>query len=770
MKQLIDGITGHAVCRATIRGELSRISQVAAWLDLNRMALHRKLSRLAQSDSSILTDPEFAAAARTSVYEAKRVKERAETGDRFPSVASGLDDGNVTANHLDAITDATKILSDEQRNAISQHDVRLARIASQVGPAEFARIVRQYVHDVLSESDAVQLLQQQRAAIRLKHWIDQSTGMWHIHGIFDPESGAFLEAKIAAETEVYFRAGTTVAGAPTDTSERQAFLRACALVTTLCPPVTMDVPDSATAQIKEALAAEFEGRGKEISEAVRSLTKKLVRKRVVDDGERIDGRGPKDLRPVTAEVGVLPTVHGSGLFQRGETQVLNVITLGMPKMNQLLDTLSPESHKRYMHHYNMPPSANGETGRVGSPKRREIGHGALAERALIPVIPPTDEFNYVLRLVSEVLASNGSTSMASVCASSLSLMDAGVPIKAPVAGIAMGLIYAEGKYTTLTDILGAEDAFGDMDFKVAGTRDFVTALQLDTKIEGIPADVLAAALAQARDARLAILDIMDAAISAPREEVAETAPKIISFEIPIDKIGEVIGPKGKVINAIQADSGADISIDDDGMVGIVSIGSKDASKVAEAKRMVLTILDPPKAEIGAVYSGRVVSITKFGAFVNILPGRDGLVHISKLGRGKRVEKVEDVLTLGQSIDVKVEDIDPNGKVSLTLAGDTPEAPASSGAALSGTASSGAAMSSGHGSSSASSDATASAPAANREFVSFQDNFDAEISGSYGDLGPEGAPLATDDGGRGRGGDRGGRPGGNRSSGDRNRRR
>ena len=247
MKQLIDGITGHAVCRATIRGELSRISQVAAWLDLNRMALHRKLSRLAQSDSSLLTDPEFAAAARTSVYEAKRVKERAETGDRFPSVASGLDDGNVTANHLDAITDATKILSDEQRNAISQHDVRLARIASQVGPAEFARIVRQYVHDVLSESDAVQLLQQQRAAIRLKHWIDQSTGMWHIHGIFDPESGAFLEAKIAAETEVYFRAGTTVAGAPTDTSERQAFLRACALVTTLCPPVTMDVPDSATA-------------------------------------------------------------------------------------------------------------------------------------------------------------------------------------------------------------------------------------------------------------------------------------------------------------------------------------------------------------------------------------------------------------------------------------------------------------------------------------------------------------------------------------------
>ncbi len=524
-----------------------------------------------------------------------------------------------------------------------------------------------------------------------------------------------------------------------------------------------EATDAATAEIKATLAAEFEGRGKEISEAVRSLTKKLVRKRIVDSGERIDGRGPRDLRPVTAEVGVLPTVHGSGLFQRGETQVLNVITLGMPKMNQLLDTLGPETQKRYMHHYNMPPSANGETGRVGSPKRREIGHGALAERALIPVIPPTDEFNYVLRLVSEVLASNGSTSMASVCSSSLSLMDAGVPIKAPVAGIAMGLVFAEGKYTTLTDILGAEDAFGDMDFKVAGTRDFVTALQLDTKIDGIPADVLAAALSQARDARLAILDVMEAAIAGPRADVAETAPKIISFEIPIDKIGEVIGPKGKVINAMQADSGADISIDDDGMVGIVSIGSKDASKVAEAKRMIMTILDPPKAEIGAVYGGKVVSITKFGAFINILPGRDGLVHISKLGRGKRVEKVEDVLTLGQTIDVKVEDIDPNGKVSLTLAGDGPESPASS------SSSSHSGSSSENGaSSSPSSAAPASAPAGNREFVSFQDNFDAEISGEFGELGPEGAPLATDDGGRRN--DRGGRPGGNRGGGDRNRRR
>jgi polyribonucleotide nucleotidyltransferase len=302
---------------------------------------------------------------------------------------------------------------------------------------------------------------------------------------------------------------------------------------------------------------------------------------------------------------------------------------------------------------------------VGSPKRREIGHGLLAERALLPVVPPIDEFAYALRLVSEVLSSNGSTSMGSVCASSLSLMDAGVPIKAPVAGIAMGLVYADGKYTTLTDILGAEDAFGDMDFKVAGTSEFVTALQLDTKIDGLPADVLAQALQQAKEARTQILAVMNEAISEPRPEVGETAPKIISFEIPIDKIGEVIGPKGKVINAIQQETGADISVDDDGVVGTVSIGSVDGGAVQEARRQIELILNPPTAEIGAVYNGRVVNITKFGAFVNILPGRDGLVHISKMGGGRRIDKVEDVLELGQELEVKVDDIDQNGKVSLS---------------------------------------------------------------------------------------------------------
>ena len=409
----------------------------------------------------------------------------------------------------------------------------------------------------------------------------------------------------------------------------------------------------------------FAGQDKAVKEAVRSLTKKLVRKRVVEHGIRIDGRGPRDLRAVTSEVGTLPNAHGTGLFQRGETQVLNVCTLAMPRMNQMLDTLGPDNSKRYIHHYNMAPWANGETGRVGTPKRREIGHGALAERALLPVVPSQEEFAYAIRLVSEVLSSNGSTSMASVCASSLSLMDAGVPIKAPVSGIAMGLIYAEGKYLTLTDILGAEDAFGDMDFKVAGTVDCVTALQLDTKIDGIPADVLSAALQQARDARMTILDSMNSALNAPRSTVADTAPKIVSFTIPLDKVGEVIGPKGKVINTIQQETGADIAVDDDGATGIVTIGSPDNHRVEEAKARILAIVDPPTAELNAIYDGRVVSITKFGAFVNILPGRDGLVHISKLGNGERVNNVEDILTLGDVIKVRVEDVDDKGKVSLT---------------------------------------------------------------------------------------------------------
>jgi polyribonucleotide nucleotidyltransferase len=485
---------------------------------------------------------------------------------------------------------------------------------------------------------------------------------------------------------------------------------------------------------------EFAGRGKEIKEAVRSLTKELVRKRIIEDGVRIDGRGPRDLRVLSAEVGVLPTAHGSALFQRGETQVLSVTTLAMPRMNQLLDTLTPETNKRYMHHYNMAPWANGETGRVGSPKRREIGHGALAERALLPVVPGQDEFAYTLRLVSEVMSSNGSTSMASVCASSMSLMDAGVPTRAAVAGIAMGLVHAEGRYTTLTDILGAEDAFGDMDFKVAGTADAVTALQLDTKIDGIPAEVLSAALQQARDARLQILDVMNAAIAAPRESVRDTAPKIVSFTIPLDKVGEVIGPKGKVINTIQQETGADIAIDDDGVVGIVTIGSTDSSKVEAARERIVLIVDPPKAEVGATYTGRVVNITKFGAFVNILPGRDGLLHISKMGGGKRVSQVEDVLDLGDEITVVVDEIDEKGKVSLSPVGlEIPES------ALAGSRGGGSADRSSGG-------LTA---------VSFEDAFDDEAREIFGDLGPGGEAGGSDRGNgerrgsdRGRGGDRG----------------
>ncbi|QRN80477.1 MAG: polyribonucleotide nucleotidyltransferase, partial [Nocardiopsis sp. BM-2018] len=377
---------------------------------------------------------------------------------------------------------------------------------------------------------------------------------------------------------------------------------------------------------------------------------------------------------LSSEVAVLPSVHGSGLFQRGETQVLNVTTLGMLRMEQMLDTLGVVERKRYMHHYNFPPFSTGETGFMRGPKRREIGHGALAERALVPVLPSSEEFAYAIRTVSDVLSSNGSTSMGSVCGSTLSLMDAGVPIKAPVAGIAMGLVFHDGNYVTLTDILGAEDAFGDMDFKVAGTRDYVTALQLDTKIEGIPADVLAKALGQALDARVQILDNMAEALAEPRPEVGEHAPKIISFEIPLDKIGEVIGPKGKVINAIQLETGANIAVDDDGSVGTVAIGSSDAGAVAEAERQIRLILNPPTAGVGETYNGRVVNITKFGAFVNILPGRDGLLHISKIGGGKRIDKVEDVLSLGDEVEVRVEDIDPNGKISLTLA----SAPESSG--------------------------------------------------------------------------------------------
>ncbi len=487
--------------------------------------------------------------------------------------------------------------------------------------------------------------------------------------------------------------------------------------------------DAAGAEITATLADRFPDRGGEIKAAIRSLTKKLVRKRVIEEGVRIDGRGTADIRPLTAEVDLFPTAHGSALFQRGETQVVNVTTLGMPRMNQLIDTITPDETKRYMHHYNFPPYSTGETGFMRGPKRREIGHGMLAERALLPVVPTQDQFPYTLRLVSDIMASNGSTSMASVCGSTLSLMAAGVPIKAPVAGIAMGLIREGESFVTLTDILGAEDAFGDMDFKVAGSADAVTALQLDTKIDGLPADVLAQALHQAKEARLKILEVMTSTIPEPRSEVATSAPKIVSMEIPIDKIGEVIGPKGKVINTLQQETGADIAVDDDGVVGTVTIGAVDGRAVEEARRRISLILDPPTAEVGEIYQGKVVNTTKFGAFVNILPGRDGLLHISKLSPlagGKRVGAVEDVLSLGQAIEVRVEDIDPQGKVSLSLVGDA--APASS--------------VDDSDDEPAPSAPQASAPSAS---ASFEDSFEAELAAELGDLGP-GAPAPSGDGG------------------------
>ena len=430
--------------------------------------------------------------------------------------------------------------------------------------------------------------------------------------------------------------------------------------------------DAATKEIVAELSAEFPDRTTEIKAAVKSVTKKIVRARIVDEGMRIDGRGAADIRPLSAELDLFPMTHGSAMFQRGDTQVVNVTTLGMPRMRQQLDSITPDEWRRYMHHYNFPPYSVGETGRVGAPKRREVGHGMLAERALIPVLPKEQDFAYTLRVVSDIMASNGSTSMASVCGSTLSLMAAGVPIKAPVAGIAMGLVYEDGKYVTLTDILGAEDAFGDMDFKVAGTADAVTALQLDTKIDGLPADVLSKALHQAKEARLTILKLITDTIAEPRSEVAAVAPKIVTIEIPIDKIGEVIGPKGKVINTLQQETGADIAVDDDGVVGTVTIGAKDGRAVEEARRRISLILDPPVAEVGAVYPGRVVNIAKFGAFISIMPGRDGLLHISKmapLNGGKRIGQVEDVVELGQTLEVKVDDIDPQGKVSLSLAGE-----------------------------------------------------------------------------------------------------
>ena len=437
-----------------------------------------------------------------------------------------------------------------------------------------------------------------------------------------------------------------------------------------------EATETLLAQVKEELADKLDEREKEITGAFRALTKKVVREKILTEGVRIDGRGLRGIRQLSAEVEVLPRVHGSAIFERGETQILGVTTLNMLKMEQQIDGLSPVDHKRYIHHYNFPPYSTGETGRVGSPKRREIGHGMLAERALVPVLPSREEFPYAIRQVSEALGSNGSTSMGSVCASTLALLNAGVPLKAPVAGIAMGLVSdtvnGETKYAALTDILGAEDAFGDMDFKVAGTSEFVTAIQLDTKLDGIPASVLAGALSQAREARLHILSVLEEAIDQP-DEMSPNAPRVLAVTIPVDKIGAVIGPKGQMINQIQDDTGADITIEDD---GTVYIGATDGPSAEAARAAVNAIANPLVPEVGERYLGTVVRVVDFGAFISLTPGKDGLLHVSqlrKLNGGKRVESVEDVVSVGQKIEVEIREIDSRGKISLAVAADEDDA-------------------------------------------------------------------------------------------------
>ena len=414
-------------------------------------------------------------------------------------------------------------------------------------------------------------------------------------------------------------------------------------------------------QAVEKFLDEEDDNTKAIKLAFKSIVKNTVRDRVLSGGDRLDGRTPTDIRNISAEINLLPTVHGSSLFLRGETQVLNVTTLGMSRLEQMLDTIDTVTSKRYMHHYNFPPYSTGEAYPMRGPKRREIGHGALAEKALVPVVPPKVDFPYTIRVVSEAISSNGSTSQASVCASSLSLMAAGVPIREHVAGIAMGLISKDDTYVTLTDILGAEDALGDMDFKVAGTRNVITALQLDMKIEGLPADVLRQALNQAMDARHHILDIMEDTIAEPAESLSGNAPRLETIELPKDKIGEVIGPKGKNIKKIEEETGCSVEIDDD---GILTLGSTEEEAIAAGKEMVMMIIDPPEAEVGAEYDGEIVSVATYGAFVNILPGRDGLLHVSKFHSSKRVNNTEAVVSVGDKVKVKVDSIE-NGKVSLS---------------------------------------------------------------------------------------------------------
>jgi polyribonucleotide nucleotidyltransferase len=442
--------------------------------------------------------------------------------------------------------------------------------------------------------------------------------------------------------------------------------------------------DEALAAIKKDAIADVVANGpddldedaltKQGGEAFRSTEKKVVRRLIVDEGFRIDGRAVTDLRPVTAEVGVLPMTHGSSLFQRGETQVMSVLALGTTRDGQRLDTLDPEDEKLFMHHYNMPPYSTGEAGRVGSPKRREIGHGALAERAIIPMLPETDEWPYAMRIVSDVLSSNGSTSMGSVCATSLALMDGGVPVHAPVSGIAMGLVYENDKYTTLTDIQGVEDFFGDMDFKVAGPKEFITALQLDTKLAGIPAQVLQDALLQARDARMEILDVMNAAISEPRDEVAETAPRVEIVHIPQDKIGAIIGPRGAIIKELVEATGAQIDVDEEGGRGVVKIYANSRAVAQDALDRVNAIANPQLPEKGERYHATVVKTVDFGAFVSLTPGTDGLLHISELSKmaGKRLGHAEEAVEAGDQVLVEVLDVlDGGRKFKLQYVGDKP---------------------------------------------------------------------------------------------------
>lgn len=435
----------------------------------------------------------------------------------------------------------------------------------------------------------------------------------------------------------------------------------------------MDKVAELKASIKENEFSEEEcaAWGSDIAAELKKLEKHAMRAMVIETGERADGRTPEEIRPLHIVPGYLPRVHGSGLFQRGQTQALSICTLGMLNEWQRLDTIDPAEGKRYMHQYNFPPYSTGETGRMGAPKRREIGHGALAERALIPVLPDEDEFPYAIRVVSEVLESNGSSSMASTCGSTLALMDAGVPIKRPVSGIAMGLIKEGDDVVILSDIQGIEDFLGDMDFKVCGTEIGITSLQMDNKAKGLSVDILARALAQAKDGRAFILSAMLDEIAEPREELRDTAPRIETIHIPVDKIRDIIGTGGKVIRGIQDETGATIEVQEDGTVHIAAV---EGPAGEAAKAIILGIVKEP--EVGEVYDGEVVGIKDFGAFVKLTPGKDGLLHISRMANG-RVAKVEDVLALGDIVKVEVIEVGDNGKISLDRV-DKPDAPASSG--------------------------------------------------------------------------------------------